>query len=390
MIPLMKSAFHNEVQTRRMLADFILETDRLSMGSACKKFEGEFGYTQGRKYSLLVNSGASANLGLLQALINLGRLDKGDAVAFSSVTWGTNVMPIIQLGLVPVPVDCNPRTLNSGKKELEAVIQRQKPRAFFLTNALGLTDDIDEVRKLCSEQGIILIEDSCEAIGSEVNGTKTGNFGLAATFSFFVAHHMSTIEGGMICTDDEELYDMLVQVRANGWDRNLSVTVQKKLRAQHKVESEFYSKYTFYNLAFNIRPTEITGFLGSCQLEYLEESVSKREEYFLRIQEVVRTNPDFMTLEYAHMNRVSAFAMPFVLKTSELQKEYVNRFSSYGIEIRPMIAGNIERQPFYKDYVVEKSLMPGADHIHNCGFYCGNYPELSEEDLQSFESCIIR
>lgn len=388
MIPLMKNTFFNEFETRKLLAEFIMRAPKLSMGQECENFETRFALMQGRKYAVLVNSGASANLAILQALLNLGKLKTGDEVAFSAVTWSTNVMPILQMGMHPVPVDCKKETLNSDSAELKKTISQNNIKALFITNALGLAGDLDKIRDICSQNNILLLEDSCEALGSEVAGLRTGNFGLASSFSFFVAHHMSTIEGGMVCTDDADVWEMLVQVRANGWDRNLSVSTQKKLRRTHAVESEFYSKYTFYDLAFNIRPTEITGFLGNVQLDHLSKNGMTREKNFLRIQKVVSENHDFIPLYTSHMNRVSAFALPFVCRSKELQRNYANRFAGNGIEIRPMISGNIQRQPFFKKYISISPLLPDAEHLHDCGFYCGNYPELSHHELDCIEACL--
>ena len=144
-------------------------------------------------------------------------------------------------------------------------------QVLFITNALGFAGDLDVIRQICDERNIILIEDNCEALETELPAGKTGSFGEMASFSFFVAHHMSTIEGGMVCTDDEEFAEMLRIVRANGWDRNLKADQQHKWRKKHNIRSEFEAKYTFYDLGYNFRPTEITGFLGWYQLQFLQQ-----------------------------------------------------------------------------------------------------------------------
>ena len=149
---------------------------------------------------------------------------------------------------------------------------------------LGFVGDLDKIKKVCEERDIILIEDNCESLGTQLPSGKAGNFGLGASFSFFVAHHMSTIEGGMVCTNDEEFAEMLRIVRANGWDRNLSASQQIKWRKKYNITSEFEAKYTFYDLAFNVRPTEITGFLGLFQLQFLDGNIKTREENYLRLE----------------------------------------------------------------------------------------------------------
>lgn len=386
----MKNAFLNEFETKKALAEFILKAERLSMGTKCEEFEKTFAKKQERKEAVLFNSGGSANLAILQALKNLGLLKDGDNIGFSSLTWSTNVMPIIQLGFNPVPIDCEPETLNVMSSHLKQRLNETNINALFLTNALGFTGDLDEIKNICSENNIILIEDNCESLGTELPSGKTGNFGLAASFSFFVAHHMSTIEGGMICTDNEELAEMLRIVRANGWDRNLSALQQIKWRKKHDIKSEFDAKYTFYDLGFNFRPTEITGFLGLFQLQFLDENIKKRKGNFLRLEKNILENRDLIQLNHSHISTLSPFALPIVCKTSELRERYMSQFSGAGIEIRPMIAGNIQLQPFYKKYITKFFNLPGTDFLHSNSFYCGNYPELTETDLEIMSSSLYK
>jgi CDP-6-deoxy-D-xylo-4-hexulose-3-dehydrase len=388
MIPLMKNAFLNEYETKTALAEFIMKAPRLSMDRKCYEFERVFAEYQGRSDAVLFNSGGSANLAILQALKNIGRLKSGDKIGFSALTWSTNVMPIIQLGMEPVAVDCDPKTLNVMSHILNERLHSTDLQALFITNALGFTGDLDRIKQICDERGIILIEDNCESLGTELHTGKAGNFSIASSFSFFVAHHMSTIEGGMVCTDDTELAQMLRIVRANGWDRNLTAVQQLKWRKNFNIQSEFDAKYTFYDLGYNLRPTEITGFIGLYQLKFIEENITKRENNYIMLEAILRNNPDLIQLEHTHIKRLSSFAFPVLCKIPKLRDEYIFQFSGAGVEIRPMIAGNIQNQPFYKKYVQNTFELPGTDFIHNCGFYCGNYPELSESDLETLSSCL--
>lgn len=388
MIPLMKSAFLHEHETKLALSEFIMTANRLSMDSQCRDFEREFSAFQGRGESILFNSGGSANLALLQALKNLGRLETGDRVGFSALTWSTNVMPILQMGLVPVAIDCEPATLNISSRTVRERMAQVKLKALFATNALGFTGDLDCIQGLCRDAGVIFIEDNCESLGTELPAGKAGNFGVAATFSFFVAHHMSTIEGGMIGTDDDELAEMLRIVRANGWDRNLNAEQQHRWRRRYGVSTEFDAKYTFYDLGFNLRPTEITGFLGRHQLQYLEANIARREQNYLRLEREARANAELLPLERGHIRRLSNFAFPVVCRTPELRRKYFTQFSGAGVEIRPVIAGDIQKQPFFTKYVKETWDLPGARFVDACGFYCGNYPELTETDLETLASCL--
>ena len=368
--------------------DFILKAKLLSMGEKCREFEKAFAKAQGRGHCVLFNSGGSANLALLQALKNMGRLKDGDKVGFSALTWSTNIMPILQLGMKPVPVDCEAQTLNCVAANLAETLKKTKLDAFFITNALGFAGDLAGIRDLCKKNKVLFIEDNCESLRTALPEGRTGNFGLAATFSFFVAHHMSTIEGGCVCTDDDELDEMLRIARANGWDRNLHFTAQRRLREKHGVKSEFDAKYTFYDLGFNLRPTEITGFLGLTQLKYLDANCATRHENYLALDKEANSNPDLLPIKRKHLSFLSNFAFPVICKTKELRHKYIEQFSGAGVEIRPVIAGNMQNQPFYAKYVPEKYPLKGAQFLHECGFYFGNYPELTEADMDILKSCL--
>lgn len=386
----MKNAFLNEHETKQKLAEFILQAAKLSMGDQCATFEKEFANFQGSRNAVLYNSGGSANLAMIQTLKNLDKLKTGDKVGFSGLTWSTNVMPIIQLGLEPVAIDCEPTTLNVMSGNLKARLEEVDLKALFITNVLGFAGDLEAIRNICLDKKIVLIEDNCEALGTELPEEKTGKFGIISSFSFFVAHHMSTIEGGMVCTDDEEIAEMLRIVRANGWDRNLNAAQQHNWRRKCNINSEFDAKYTFYDLGYNFRPTEITGFIGQHQLSFLNDNIRQREKNYLTLETAVKGNPDLVTLEHSHISLLSSFAFPVLCKTPELKELYLAQFAGAGVEIRPMIGGNIQNQPFYSKHVEQYYDLTGTDTISNCSFYCGNYPELTEADIQTLYSCLIK
>lgn len=385
MIRLIKSPFYNEEETKKKLADFIFHTSTFSMGEYCRMFEEDFSRRQKCRFSVFVSSGSMANLVLIQSMLNLGRLKLGDKIGFSALTWPTNIMPIIQLGLIPVPVDCELDTLNVSPGNLELHISDIK--CLFLTNVLGFCDRLDKIASLCEEKGVILLEDNCESLGSAAYGKLLGNFGTASTFSFFIGHHLSTIEGGMICTDDEELRDMLVMVRAHGWDRNLGQRKQQKIREEHNVD-EFFSRYTFYDLAYNARPTEINGFIGTVQLEYLDEIIRQRASNFQHFHAVVKKNESFIPLSVDHMDTISNFAMPVICKDSGTFVKYRQRFENMGVEIRPIIAGDMTKQPFYNKYMSDEIECQNASTVHKSGFYFGNNPELTNEEISAVTSLL--
>jgi CDP-6-deoxy-D-xylo-4-hexulose-3-dehydrase len=388
MIKLQKFTFYNEDKTKRALCDFIMESSSLSMGVECKKFEKGFSLKQNRKSSVFVNSGSSANLVLFQALLNLGRLKVGDMVAVSALTWATNIMPLIQLGLKPFLVDCELSSLNVSTKNLKkALLIQPNIKALFITNTLGFCSDLADIEELCNNKNIMLFEDNCEALGSSTNGRLLGNFGIASTFSFFVGHHLSTVEGGMICTDDMELSSQMTMCRAHGWDRNIDDSAQQKIRREYKVD-DFYSKYTFYDLGFNVRPTDINGFIGNLQLQYWDEIVDKRHKNFITINNAIEANDNLISIECNKMDIVSSFAIPIIAKDKSILKRYTKLFMDAGVEIRPMIAGNMSRQPFYRKYISNPGLQENADFVHNHSFYFGNNADLSTDEIDILLSLI--
>jgi CDP-6-deoxy-D-xylo-4-hexulose-3-dehydrase len=381
MIPLIKSTFYKEKEVKKKLFKFIGSSSKLSFGKECERFEQRFAKYQGKSHCIFVNSGSSANLALVQSLLNLGRIMRGDMIGFSALTWSTNVMPLIQLGLSAVPIDVELDTLNISSGKLLAILKKFPLKALFITNTLGFCDDIDEIMKICKKRKIILIEDNCESLGTVYKGVKLGNYGMASTFSFYVGHHMSTIEGGAICTDDDELATMLKIVRAHGWDRNLTFLKQDEIRKKFKVNSTFYSRYTFYDLGFNLRPTEINGFIGNIQINFLNRITKKRRDNFLYIAKRIYSDGKFYPLKLDHIDFVSNFAVPVICKTKKIREEMVQRCEEK-VEIRPIVGGDITRQPFFTKYVRKNKFdNPNAHLVHEQAFYFGNNPELTKSEI---------
>ncbi len=379
MIKLVKSTFYKEKETKKKLVKFIEKSTILSMNSECRKFEEAFAKKQKRRYAVFVSSGSSANLVLIQSLLNLNCLKKGSIVGVSSLTWSTNVMPLIQLGLKVLFLDCEIKTINVSPDILKEKIKNLN--GLFLTNVLGFSDHIETIADLCKKNKILFIEDNCESLGSRTAGNLLGNFGLASTFSFFVGHHLSTIEGGMIVTDNENLYHMLLKTRAHGWDRDLPQKEMLNARLVHNVD-DFFARYTFYDLAYNTRPTEISGFLGNNQLPYWDEIVHKRFNNFKRFYNAQKKNKDFILLDISHMDLISNFAMPVICKTKNFFEKYRERFEKNNVEIRPIIAGNIMEQPFYAKHKNKNDMeCKNTQMIHKYGFYFGNNPELTAKEV---------
>lgn len=390
-IKLIKNTFFNEAKTKNRLWQFVKDAKKLSMGKECLLAEKNFAKYINRKYCVLCNSGSSANLALIQAYLNLGKINKGDKVGVSALTWSTTIMPLIQLGLEPVPIDVNLTTLNVDSSNLRMVLKKNKLKAYFSTNVLGFSADLDEIKRICDENKILFFEDNCESFGSKYKGILLGGYGHAATFSFYVGHHLSTIEGGAICTDDKELYQMLVLVRAHGWDRNFSPHDQKELRKKYSTLNDFYDKYTFYDLSYNLRPTEITGFLLNENLKHADKIIESREKIFLEIYEYAAQTLEgvIFPLEYKHLDVISNFAIPIVCRNKIIFERLIKRFLESGVEVRPIIAGNLTLQPFFTKYIKTKydsKDLINVNMVHNLGFYFGNNPDLTRKEINYIKS----
>lgn len=380
MIKLIKSTFYNEKKTKNELCDFIKKTEQMSIDRQCSDFENRFAKWQGRKYAVMFNSGSSANLALIQALVNLGLIKSGEKVGFSAVTWSTNVMPLVTLNLRPIPIDIEIETLNISLRNIKESYKKHKFKCLFITNLLGFSDDIGAIENFCKKNKILLIEDNCESLGSKYKGKKLGNFGLASTFSFYVGHHLSTIEGGMVCTDEKKINTMLRIVRSHGWDRHLSPSERNKLRRKYRI-GEFYGKYTFYDIGYNLRPTEIQGFLGLNQLKYLNIMINKRQENYKRLEKIY-LNSDFIRIKTSGLTTISNFAFPLICKTETLRNKYIKLAKRADIEIRPIVAGNINNHAFFVKYTDGKFSQKNAEKIHNTGLYFGNNPDMTEKEIE--------
>jgi CDP-6-deoxy-D-xylo-4-hexulose-3-dehydrase len=379
-IKLMQNTFFSEKSTKISLINFIKNSKKLSMGVEVLKFEAKFSKVINLKYTTMVNSGSSANLILIQSLKNLKFLSDRDNVAISSLTWSTTVMPLIQLNLNPIPIDINLETFNCSPSLFLEAVKKYKFKAFFITNVMGFSDGIDQIKSICKKYNIILLEDNCESLNSEYKNKKLGSFGLASTYSFFVGHHISSIEGGAVSTSLKKLDDMIKIVRAHGWVRNLDKNTQNKYYKKFKIV-DFYKPYTFYDLAYNVRPSEINGFLASNQLKFLKKITEIRENNFFKIYKNYIKNKDFIHFKIKNMNVISNFAFPVICKNKFILKKYIKKFKNLNIEIRPFISGNIARQPFFQKYIKKKFNLPNSDIIHDLCFYCPNHTDLSKKDI---------
>ena len=234
------------------------------------------------------------------------------------------------------------------------------------------------------KKNILLLEDNCESLGTIYQGKRLGNYSYASTFSFFVGHHLSTIEGGGVCTDDAELSDMLRMVRAHGWDRSIPHASQVKLRKTHRI-NHFYDRFTFYELGYNLRPTEIQGFLGSYQLKLFPQIAKKRNENFLQMAEAIYKNSEYFALKYDHIDFLCGFALPIICRSKKILNKIIEK-SKNKIEVRPIVGGDITEQPFYKKYGGMLANLPNARIVHRQGLYLSCDPELTQKDIKTILS----
>jgi len=378
MITLVKDTIDNKDIDR--LVDWLKTYPRLSKGPVTLEFEEKYSNWLGTKYSVFVNSGSSANL-LMLSTLKQGNYLKNNKIVVPSTAWATDLAPVIQLGLEPILCDSNMEDLSADLEHLEKIFQEESPSALMFVSVLGLVPDMNKIVELCFEYDVILLEDTCEAMGCEYKGKKLGTFGKMSSFSTFFGHHISTIEGGIISTDDFELYELLLSIRSHGWDRDLSVETQFKLQQDWDI-SEFDTMYTFYYSGFNIRSTDLQAYIGLAQIDNLNDWGKKREENFHLYNKLIRN--DFWKVKSKPDCLESNFAYPIIHPKRD---EIVKTLTLNNVEVRPMICGSMGTQPFYVKEFGELKL-PNVTIIDEYGFYVPNNPKLTREEV-SFISGLV-
>ena len=355
------------------LIDWLKTYPRLTKGPVTLELEEKYSNWLGRKYSVFCNSGSSANLLMLSAL-QQGKYLKNNKVVVPSVAWATDLAPVMQLGLEPILCDSNKRDLSADLTHLEKIFKEESPSAFMFVSVLGLVPEMKKVVNLCEKYDVILLEDTCESMGSKYRDRKLGTFGRMASFSTFFGHHISTIEGGFISTDDKDLYDILVSIRAHGWDRDLDVEKQIELQQDWDV-STFNSLYTFYYQGFNVRATDLQAHIGLTQIDKLDGWGVRREYNYLTYQELVEN--DYWKPNTELNDFTSNFAYPVIHPNRDKVVEQLERG---GVEVRPMICGSMGTQPFYvKEY--GRLELPNVTEIDRYGFYVPNNPHITDEEI---------
>lgn len=362
--PLMHDAI--SIKDRIKLAWFILTTKKFTKGNVTIDFENKWNCWQESKYSVFVNSGSSANLLMISAIKEYYKLKDGDKILVPAVTWVTNISPIIQLGLQPIFCDINLQDFSFDYDELQK-IKKSHPdiKCIFVTHLLGLPANIPAIRSVFPDT--ILLEDCCESHGAIQNSIKVGNFGECSSFSFYFGHHMTTIEGGMLSTDNYDLYKLLLLKRSHGLARELPHKCYTEQCQQH---SDLDPKFLFLTDGFNVRSTEINAFIGIEQLKKLNKIIEIRKfnfEYFIRF--FLNYYQDIFYIPKQRGN--SSFCLPLIFKDKNLFVKTRDALEKNHIEYRPVVSGNLLLQPFLSKYKSENNYK-NATIVQEQGMYVGN------------------
>ena len=364
----------------------VIDRDVYTMGDSVEKFERDFCTFVKSKYAVMVSSGSAANLIATAALFYTKNpmLKRGDEVIVPAVSWSTTYFPLQQYGLKLKFVDIDLDTLNYDLEALGSAITNNT-KMIVAVNLLGNPNDFDVIDDLIMDKDIFIFEDNCESMGAEYKGKQTGTFGVVGTFSTFFSHHMATMEGGFVTTDDEEIYHVLLSLRAHGWTRNLP----QKNHVSNKSDDWFEESFRFVLPGYNVRPIEMSGAIGIEQLKKLPSFLKQRRVNARLFVELFKDHPDFIIQK--DIDSSSWFGFSLIIKPgSKLKrKNIVNKLQENKIDCRPIVTGNFTRNEVmrYFDYKVHKELK-NADYLHENGFFVGNSQVDLERQIRFLAICL--
>jgi CDP-6-deoxy-D-xylo-4-hexulose-3-dehydrase len=384
-IPLNAPTFgEDEIQ----LAIEVLKSGQLTMAHRCLEFEAAFEKALGTPNATFVNSGSSANLlaffaltnPLCPKIANKKVCRPGGEVIVPAVTWSTTIWPIVQAGLVPVLVDSDPRTLQMDLSALKGAIS-DKTVAICPVHVLGNAVEMNPVLDLAKQHGLWVVEDTCEALGTEYLGRPVGTLGDIGTYSFFFSHHITTIEGGMVITPHNELAELFRCMRAHGWTRHL-----KNREKTEALYADIDPRFLFISTGFNLRPTEINAAFGIQQLKKLSGFNSRRQSVAMQWIESfgpLEKSGQLMPMQPNPGVNCTWFGFPVRCATREVRDKFKSFLESRKIETRPIICGNLARQPAFRSiqHRISGSLT-GADEVMDKGLFWGSHPIMSEDEIQ--------
>ncbi len=352
----------------------VIKSDMFSMGAEVATFERQFADFFGAKYAVMVNSGSSANLLMTGALFYSQnpdlQLKPGDEVIVPAVSWSTTYYPLSQYGLVQKFVDIDRDTLNYDLDALAEAVTDQT-RAIMIVNLLGNPNDFDRIKQIIGDRKIVLVEDNCESMGATFNGKHTGTFGHVGSFSTFFSHHISTMEGGVITTDDEELYHIMLSLRSHGWTRHLP---KENRVTGTKSDDPFEESFNFVLPGYNLRPLEMSGALGQEQLVKLPDLIKGRRENARLFKEGLSDHPLFALQK--EIGQSSWFGFSLVMRdgVNMPRRDLIAKLTELGFECRPIVTGNFAKNAVMKHipHVIHGELL-NADYIDQHGLFVGNH-----------------
>lgn len=378
--PLMKESI--TFNDRLKMAFFTLTTKKFTNGEKVKKFEQEWNEWLGSKHSLFVSSGSTANFLLIASVKELYGLKDGDKVLLPACTWVTNIGPIIQLGLQPIFCDINLYNFSFDLDHARKIAKNHEIKMVFVTHLLGLPGENEKLKEIFPNA--IILDDVCESHGClDESGSKVGSNSIGATHSFYFGHHMSTIEGGMVSTNNSELYDLMRMKRSHGMARESLNFAQYA-----KEHSDIDPQFLFITDGYNFRNHEIPAVLGSSQLKRLDASIEIRKENYKKFISILEKYPNiFHNLEYNENN--SSFCFPFICKNKETRERLKSTFVFSDVEYRPVVSGNLLRHPFLSEFNIEPESNNNVELVHKNGLYIGNNQFINDQHMD-FLSKILR
>lgn len=356
------------------LSEWIPNSPQLTKGPLVIEFEKKFASFTGTKHCVMVNSGSSANLLMAYSLLE-GNYLKNKKVVVPAISWITTLSPFLQFGFDVLLCDSNDVNLGLDTQKLEEIFIKEKPALLILVHVLAHLNDMEEINRLCEKYDVLLIEDACEALGtSDINGKKAGNLSLAGSFSFYYGHHISTIEGGAVTTNDTKLYNLMLSIRSHGWSRDVDSNFKEEWKKEFNIDDvrEFY---TFYYPGFNLRSTDLNAFIGISQLDKMDEIIKVRENNYNFYNKFLEGK---YWKQESKFSELSSFAYGTIV---ENRMEVFNHLKKNNIEVRPLICGSMGKQPFWiKKY--GHTPLEVADVIHDYGLYLPNHLYLDEEKIK--------
>lgn len=364
----------------------VIKSDIFTMGKKVAQFEQDFAKFVGSKYAVMTSSGSTANLIATAALFYTknNKLQRGDEVIVPAVSWSTTYYPLHQYGLKLKFVDIDLHTLNYDLEALKDAIS-DKTKMIMCVNLLGNPNDFDVIKAIIGDRNIILLEDNCESMGAEYNGKQAGTFGIMGTFSTFYSHHMATMEGGFVVTDNEELYHILLCLRAHGWTRNLP----KDNLIAPKSDDWFSESFRFVLPGYNVRPVEMSGAIGIEQLKKLPNFLKHRRENAKLFSKYFAHHPDFIMQKEIGSSSWFGFSLIIRPESKLKRADIIKLLEANNIEYRPIATGDFTQNEVIKyfDYEIHGELK-NAKYLQENGFFVGNHQVDISQQIELFNKVV--